>query len=212
MSTGHAELVAEVSGLANAIRTASVPDHEVARIRELLGNARGLIDAYGAPPPYAAEQLSPPNEAFIQWNPNDLCRTVPYSPFLGQLNPIAGQAKLRADGYELRGTIKLSPIHAGPIATAHGGVLAALLDELTSIAIMALGRFGYTRTLTVTYHRPTPLDSELSLWAGSAGQTGSAFLTSAEIRCEGKLTASAVAVHHAAGRVDEPIYPDTVSR
>lgn len=148
----------------------------------------------------------------MQWDPADLCRTIPYSPLLGKLNPLSGEASLWVDGKELRGTVILSPIHVGPISTAHGGVVAALLDELTSIAIMARGRFGYTRTLTITYHRPTPLDEELSLWAQSAGQIGPAFLTSAEIRSGGKVTASAVAVHHPGGRIDEPIYPDTVSR
>ncbi|MEE6174920.1 PaaI family thioesterase [Mycobacterium sp. 050134] len=212
MSAGQAELVRVVNGLANAIRTASVPEQEAPRIQEILDVARTMIDQYVAAPPYAAEQLSPPKQAVLQWDAADLCRTIPYSPFLGQLNPMSGQAKLWAEGDALRGTIMLSPIHAGPIATAHGGVLAALLDELTSMAIMALGRFGYTRTLTVTYHRPTPLDKELSLWAHSAGQTGSVFLTSGEIRCEGRVTASAVAVHHAGGRIDERIYPDTISR
>ena len=212
MSTCHADLVAAVNGLANAIRTAWVPEREAPRIQEVLEKARTIVDQYVAAPPYAAEQLSPPNESVLQWDPDDLCQTIPYSPFLGRLNPISGEAKLRAEGETLCGTIRLSPIHTGPIATVHGGVVAALLDELTSMAVMALGRFGYTRTLTVTYHRPTPLDKGLSLWAQSAGEAGSVFLTSAEIRCGGKVTASAVAVHHAGGRIDEPIYPDTVSR
>ena len=208
MSADHAALVAEVSGLANAIRTSSVPDREAPKIQSVLAQARRMIDQYVAAPPYAAEQLSPPKETVLCWDPDDLCRTIPYSPFLGQLNPIAGEAKLSTDGQALYGTIRLSPIHAGPINTAHGGVVGAVLDELTSIAVMAHGRFGYTRTLTITYHRPTPLDAELSLWAQSAGQAGSVFLTSAEIRHGDTVTASAVAVHHAGGRIDEPIYPE----
>ena len=212
MSADQVHLVGVVNGLANAIRTAAVPARDVPRINNVLEQARAMIDEHVTAPPYAAEQLSPPNERVLHWDPDDLCRTIPYSPFLGQLNPISGHATLRAEGATLCGTIRLSPIHAGPIATAHGGVVAALLDELSSIAIMTHGRFGYTRTLTITYHRPTPLDEELSLWAQSAGQVGSVFLTSAEIRSGGKATASAVAVHHPGGLIDEPIYPDTVTR
>jgi len=212
MSADQAHLVAAINGLANAIRTSWVPQQEVAQVQEALEKARTIVDQYVAAPPYAAEQLSPPNQTVLHWDPDDLCQTIPYSPFLGHLNPISGEAKLRVEGQALRGTIRLSPIHAGRIAAAHGGVVAALLDELTSMAILALGRFGYTHTLTVTYHRPTPLDKELSMWAQTAGETGSVFLTSAEIRCEGKVTASAVAVHHARGRSDEPMYPDSTSR
>lgn len=212
MSAAHIHLVEAVNGLTNAIRTAWVPEEEVPRIQELLAQARTMVEQYVAAPPYAAEQLSPPNQRLLQWDPEDLCKTIPYSPFLGHLNPVSGAAELRAEGDTLRGTIRLSPIHTGPVGTAHGGVVAALLDELTSLAVLALGRFGYTRNLTVTYHRPTPLDGELSMWAQSAGDAGSVFLTSAEIRSGGRLTASAVAVHHAGGRIDEPIYPDTMRR
>ncbi|WP_328354859.1 PaaI family thioesterase [Mycobacterium sp. NBC_00419] len=212
MTAGQPSLVETVKKLLNAVRTSDVPASEVPHIKDLIEQASALLEPHIAAPPYAAEQLSPPNEVVLQWDPDDVCRTIPYSPFLGKLNPISGEASLRVDGRELLGTVTLSPIHAGPISTAHGGVVAALLDELTSIAIMAHGRFGYTRTLTITYLRPTPLDEELSLWAQSAGQTGSVFLTSAEIRSGGKVTASAVAVHHPGGRIDEPIYPDSVSR
>ncbi|BBZ75493.1 thioesterase [Mycolicibacterium anyangense] len=212
MSADQEHLVGVVNGLANAIRTAEIPAQHVSRISSALEQARAMIDEHIVPPPYAVEQLAPPNVAVLQWDPDDLCSTVPYSPFLGRLNPISGDATLRAEGATLSGTIRLSPIHAGPIGMAHGGVVAALLDELTSIAVMTHGRFGYTRTLTVTYLRPTPLDGDLSLWAQSAGHLGSGYLTSAEIRSGGKVTASAVAVHHPGGRVDEPIYPDTVTR
>jgi acyl-coenzyme A thioesterase PaaI-like protein len=212
MSADQEHLVGVVNGLANAIRTAEIPAQHVSRISSALEQARAMIDEHIVAPPYAVEQLAPPNVAVLQWDPDDLCRTVPYSPFLGHLNPISGDATLRAEGATLSGTVRLSPIHAGPIGMAHGGVVAALLDELTSIAVMTHGRFGYTRTLTVTYLRPTPLDGDLSLWAQSAGQLGSGFLTSAEIRSGGKVTASAVAVHHPGGRVDKPIYPDTVTR
>jgi acyl-coenzyme A thioesterase PaaI-like protein len=208
MSAGQAHLVEAVNGLANAVRTALVPDQEVQQIRGLIAHARTHIDKYVAAPPYAAEQLSPPKQRTLQWNPEDLRRTIPYSPFLGNLNPIAGQTSLWADGDAVRGTVTLLPIHAGPIATAHGGVVAALLDELTSLAIMAIGRIGYTRTLTITYHRPTPLGTKLNLWAHTAGQTGTVFLTSGEICHDGKLTAAAVAVHHAAGNRDEPVYAE----
>ena len=73
----------------------------------------------------------------------------------------------------------------------HGGVVAALLDELANLAVLAFGHVGYTKTLTVSYRRPTPLGVELELWAHTAGPTGEAFLTSAELRHDGRVTASA---------------------
>ena len=80
----------------------------------------------------------------LVWEPGDLRKTVPYSPFLGELNPIAGEAKLWADGTAVRGTITAHPIHAGPIGTVHGGVVAAILDELSSLAVLAFGAVSAT--------------------------------------------------------------------
>jgi acyl-coenzyme A thioesterase PaaI-like protein len=93
------------------------------------------------------------------------------------------------------------------VAAIHGGVVAALLDELANLAVLASGHVGYTKTLTVSYRHPTPLGTELELWAHTAGRTGDAFLTSAEVRHDGRVTASAVGVHKAAGPRDDPMYP-----
>lgn len=183
------------------------PDDVAEMVRALTRQAKALLDEHTWPGPHAVEQLAPPGDRRLIWDPSDLRRTIPYSPFLGDLNPTSGKATIGIDGDAVRGTVTMSPIHAGPIQTVHGGVVAALLDELTSLAIMAAGHVGYTQTLTVNYRRPTPLGAEIELWACTAGQTGKVFLTSAEVRHNGDVTASAIAVHKVAGRRDEPVYP-----
>jgi acyl-coenzyme A thioesterase PaaI-like protein len=204
-------LTVEVRELANAARASTAPDDVAEKACMLVRQARALLDEHVWPGPYAVEQLAPPGDGMLVWEPEDLRRTIPYSPFLGELNPTSGSARVWAEGDAVRGTVTMSAIHAGPIGTVHGGVVAALFDELTSLAIMAAGRVGYTQTLTVNYRRPTPLGAELQLWAQTGGQTGKVFLTSAEISHDGQVTATAVAVHRAAGRRDEPVYPADVS-
>jgi acyl-coenzyme A thioesterase PaaI-like protein len=204
-------LAVEVRELADAVRASTAPDDVAEKVCMLVRQARALLDGHIWPGPYAVEQLAPPSDRTLVWQPDDLRKTIPYSPFLGDLNPASGRAKVWAEGEAVRGTVTMSAIHAGPIGTVHGGVVAALFDELTSLAIMAARRLGYTQTLTVNYRRPTPLGAELQLWAQTGGQTGKVFLTSAEICHDGNVTATAVAVHKAAGRRDEPVYPADVS-
>lgn len=44
----------------------------------------------------------------------------------------------------------------------HGGIVAALLDEVSAWAVMArLGRMGVTREITIRYLRPVPTGQEL---------------------------------------------------
>ena len=208
--TSHLALLAEeINGLANAARISGAPEDVAEKSRMLTRQTIAMLEEHAWPGPYAVEQLAPPGDGMLVWEPDDLRRTIPYSPFLGDLNPTSGRARVWVDVDAVRGTVTMSPIHAGPIQTVHGGVVSALLDELTGLAIMATGRVGYTQTLTVTYRRPTPIGVELQLWAHTVGQTGDVFLTSAEVRYDGKVTASAVAVHKAAGRRDEPVYPHT---
>lgn len=207
MSDHQVVMTDEVSRLANAARASNAPEEVTAQVRALSEQARGLLDGHTWPGPYAVEQLAPPGNGMLVWEPGDLRKTVPYSPILGELNPIAGEVKLWADGTAVRGTVTTRPIHAGPIGTVHGGIVAAILDELSSLAVLAIGAVGYTQTLTVSYRRPTPLGTELELWAQTSGPNGSVFLSSAEVRHAGRVTASAVGVHKAAGHRDDSVYP-----
>jgi acyl-coenzyme A thioesterase PaaI-like protein len=207
MTEHSRDLVDEVNKLASAVRTSDAPDDVATKVCVLAAQARSLLEPHAWSGPYAVEQLAPPGDGMLVWHPGDVQQTIPYSPMLGNLNPTAGQAHLWVEDDVVRGTVTTCPIHAGPIGTVHGGLVAALLDELANLAVLASGHVGYTKTLTVSYRRPTPLGVELELWAHTAGRTGEAFLTSAEVRHDGRVTASAVGVHKAAGRRDEPVYP-----
>ncbi|MFB1298497.1 PaaI family thioesterase [Mycobacterium sp. pW049] len=209
MSDGLVVLVQAVSALANVTRTASVPPPEVLeKVTALVAQATAALDRYAWPGPYAVEQLAPPGNGRLQWDETDLRTTVPYSPILGHLNPVAGVSRIWSENEQVRGQVTLGALHAGPIGAAHGGVVAALLDEITSLSVLACGGIGYTQTLTVSYRRRTPLHEPLELWAQTAGITAGVYLTSAEIRHEGAVTASAVGVHRASGQRDQSVYCD----
>jgi acyl-coenzyme A thioesterase PaaI-like protein len=56
----------------------------------------------------------------------------------------------------------ISARYDGPPGTAHGGIVAAYLDEVLGGAVIALvGRPGVTGELTVRYGRPVPTESPL---------------------------------------------------
>jgi acyl-coenzyme A thioesterase PaaI-like protein len=58
--------------------------------------------------------------------------------------------------------IVISPEYAGPPGAAHGGIVAAYLDEvLGAAAARGLGRPMVTGELTVRYQAPTPLETPL---------------------------------------------------
>lgn len=99
--------------------------------------------------------------------PNDPIR---HSPLSGTSNPLAPPMVSRQvtegpdgpDGRRTEGTVRFGAAYEGPPGHVHGGLLAAMFDEL-------LGRSqlvpGFTGSLTVHYRRPTPLNRDLQLAA-----------------------------------------------
>ena len=91
-----------------------------------------------------------------------------HSPLSGSANPLAPPVELWRDGEQdghpvTRGKVRFGAAYEGPPGHVHGGMVAAMFDELLG---RAQGSAGFTGRLTVTYRRPTPLHRDLDLWAG----------------------------------------------
>ena len=69
------------------------------------------------------------------------------------------------DGSALRGIAVLNQQHEGGPDVAHGGVVAALLDEIMGHVPWSRGHFSVTKTLSVAFKRPVPLHRQLGLEA-----------------------------------------------
>ena len=75
--------------------------------------------------------------------------------------------------------------------SVHGGIIAAVFDELLAMANVVSGFAGFTGTLTIRYHRHTPLDRPIELWAVNERRSGRKQFSRGEMRVDGKVTASA---------------------
>jgi hypothetical protein len=91
---------------------------------------------------------------------------VAYSPVSGRSNAVAPPVSLTAvdgpDGVHIEGEVCFGPAYEGPPGHVHGGLVAAMFDELLGFA---QGAPGFTASLTVWYRRPTPLNRLLTLRA-----------------------------------------------
>lgn len=127
----------------------------------------------------------------LGWMEDDLTRCMPYSPVSGRRNPIAPPLRMWRDGDEVRGEAVFSPTYAGPPNSVHGGIIAAVFDELLSMANVISGSAGFTGTLTIKYLRHTPLDRPVELWAVNERNSGRKQFSRGEMRVDGQVTASA---------------------
>lgn len=92
---------------------------------------------------------------------------VAFSPVSGPSNPMAPPLRMRVvehpqDEYHVVGEVTFGPAYEGPPGHVHGGLVAAMFDELLGFTQLSP---GFTAYLKVDYRRPTPLDRRLDLEA-----------------------------------------------
>lgn len=106
----------------------------------------------------------------------------PYSPIIGPRNPMAPPFTFWVNDGEIHGTGRFRSIHNGPPGGAHGGMVAALLDEVMGLTGVVTRNHGFTGTLTVRYESLTPLDTELTIRGWVEGAEGRKAFIASEVR------------------------------
>ena len=185
------------------LRSAAAPPEAVAEAR------RHIRDAMQALAPHLRRgtgwsALTIANDPQgVAWREDDLGVCMPYSPVCGARNPVAPVVRMWKNGDEVGGEATFSSTYAGPPDSVHGGIIAAVFDELLSMANVVRDTAGFTGTLSVRYHRRTPLNTPVELWARNERSEGRKLLCRAEFRVGGEVTASAEGLFIVAGELSD---------
>lgn len=107
----------------------------------------------------------------------------------GKANPMGMAADAIRDGHEAVMRTTLGAAFEGAPGRAHGGVVAALLDEVMGFVLSIHGTPAYTGRLIVTYRAPTPIGVELEMRARLHSRHGRKLRIDAQARAGGKLVA-----------------------
>jgi hypothetical protein len=115
-----------------------------------------------------------------------------HDPVTGPENAIAPPLPLYGlpDG-SIEGTATLGLPYQGPPGCVHGGISALLLDHALGVANAWAGDSGMTGTLSLRYHRPTPLFVELTVRARQVSVDGRKIRTTGELLANGEVCVSA---------------------
>lgn len=115
-----------------------------------------------------------------------------HDPVTGPENAVAPPLHLvgRGDG-SIEGRVVLGMAYQGPPGCVHGGISALLLDHTLGVANHWAGESGMTGTLTLRYHRPTPLFEELVVTGRQVCVDGRKIRTTGEITAGGEVCVSA---------------------
>lgn len=109
----------------------------------------------------------------------------------GPANPIGLKAKPAYDHTAGQAwmTVVIPSDYQGWEGIAHGGIVAALLDEVSAYAAMSLTKQIVTGELTIRYLKPVPIERELTLEAQVREQIRRTVKVEASLKCDGEILA-----------------------
>lgn len=89
------------------------------------------------------------------------------------------------------GRLMCPPEFQGGPKTAHGGWIAAIMDEVLGFLPLRHGGFAVTKSITVDYLKPVPIERELACAASVESHASGQWVITGEITLDGVVLAKA---------------------
>jgi acyl-coenzyme A thioesterase PaaI-like protein len=130
-------------------------------------------------------------DAWAEPMDGDSVGTFPDCVVSGDANPMGAGVRFHREGEEAVARIVLGSAFEGAPNRVHGGVVAAVFDDLMGFVLHIVSTPAYTGELTVRYLAPTPVRTELEFRARLRDREGRKLFIDAEARVDGEIVATA---------------------
>jgi len=152
------------------------------------------LDALAAEAEALAARLPPGTTSSQHWAAGSydehVQELIDRTALVGLSNPLAPPLDITNDGTTARCEIVLGERFVGAPGLAHGGVIAAIYDQMMGHAVLWTDRSGLTVSLRVRYRLPTPLHTPLVFTATVTEAQGRNTLVSAACHRDGERLSS----------------------
>jgi uncharacterized protein (TIGR00369 family) len=113
----------------------------------------------------------------------------------GQDNPVGIKTSIKVDKdtQSAQCTLAVSAEYQGWKGMVHGGIISALLDEVSAYAGMTVTDTVVTGELTTRFRKPVPVEQEITVSAQVVKQARRVVMVEAQIVMQGEVLASAEA-------------------
>jgi acyl-coenzyme A thioesterase PaaI-like protein len=173
----------------------TLSDHELEAVGQ---KVRSLLDEVRTAPPRVRELSRDRLQEFTLTIPtfDEIGQGQRFSDSIvaGAANPMGLAAQLWRDGDVACMQVTLGKAFEGAPGRAHGGVVAALLDEVMGLMNMIHGAMAYTAQLDISYLAPTPVGEPIIARAWLARQDGRKQFVEATLHADQLLVARAKAL------------------
>lgn len=111
----------------------------------------------------------------------------------GRWNPLGIGIDVWRDGDGVRATVTLGAAFEGAPGRSHGGIVAAIFDDVMGYLLSVTRVPAFTGELTVRYLAPTPIGTELTFRSWLVHRDGRRMLIEADATANGQRVATATA-------------------
>jgi acyl-coenzyme A thioesterase PaaI-like protein len=117
-------------------------------------------------------------------------------PICGMASPWGLDPELHRHGDEIEAIVTLRAAHEGAPGRSHGGIVAALFDDVFGFVLSVVDEAAFTGRLTITYRAGTPLHEPIACRVRATGKTGRKITMTGELTvvATGQLLAEADAL------------------
>lgn len=109
----------------------------------------------------------------------------------GQANPMGIAMRVRREGDQAVADLHLGPAFEGAPQRAHGGITAAVFDDVMGYVLVLLRTPAYTGRLTVHYRAPVPVNADVEVRAWLERRDGRKLMMRAEMTQDGTIISDA---------------------
>ncbi len=102
-------------------------------------------------------------------------------PVSGRSSPWSLDPEMHRHGDEIEAIVVLRSAHEGAPERSHGGIIAALFDDVFGFVLGVIAQPAFTGELTIRYVAPTPLHRRLSCRVRLAERVGRKLLMTGEL-------------------------------
>ena len=183
----HPDLVAEARANAGrAVRDighALVGHHaSVAMLDELTAALDGMTERLLAGEPRSRSQVRQEGQWGEPPADGEVMTTYDERPVSGRASPWGLDIEVRRDGNEAVATLTLRAAHEGAPDRSHGGIVAALFDDVYGFVLALLAQPGFTGELGIRYVAGVPIGVPLECRVRMDRQEGRKLYMTGELR------------------------------
>lgn len=191
-SSKRAETASVIRDLIHALASADADDGSLEQVAVLV---RSALDVLGPAPRRRRDFPDFANLSAIGDAGMDLTdHAMADRAVAGPANPASVDITTQQVGDEALATVRFGAAFEGAPGRVHGGLIAAVFDDLTNYALAIIQEPGFTGRLTVNFRRPIPIETPVEFRARIRERDGRKLYIEADATIDDETLATAEAL------------------